>query len=95
MDRLVPVSESDSDLLVVYSVDREEETCEAVVEAFQAANIDVFEKPTTIDDWLDADVFNDLTWPSDSPLLLRTQIWEHPVVITGEEVRIYGPSADL
>lgn len=95
MDRLVPVSESDSDLLVVYSVDREEETCEAVVEAFQAANIDVFEKPTTLNDWLNTEVFNELNWPSDSPLLLRTQIWERPVVITGEEIRIYDPSADV
>lgn len=79
----------DGNLLVAYSLNDEEEMCEAIVNAFHAANINVFEKPTEIVDWINADVFKALQWSSDRPHLLSTRIWDHQVVITAEEVRIY------
>ncbi|WP_313691846.1 hypothetical protein [Halorarum halobium] len=68
---------------------------EAIVNAFHAANVDVFEEPTRLADWVNTDVLNDLQWSSDGPLYLSTRIWDHQVVLTAEEVRIYTRSARL
>lgn len=92
MAHLPLLNEGDLHLLVSYSLSSEEEMSEAVVNAFHAANIDVFEKPTQLVDWINADVFNVLQWSSDRPLYLSTRIWDHQVVITAEEVRIYTQS---
>ena len=89
MEHLPRLNEGDFDLLVAYSLSSEEEMIEAIVNAFHAANIDVFEKPTRLDDWINADVFDVLQWTSDRPLYLSTRIWDHQVVITAKEVRIY------
>jgi len=61
---------------------------EATVNAFYAANIDVFEKPTTINDWIEPDVFETLQW-IDYPMYLSTRIWDHRVSTTAERVRIH------
>jgi len=92
MDHLPLLNEGDLHLLVAYSLSSGEEMSEAIVNAFHAANIDVFEKPTRLVDWINGDVFDDLQWSSDRPLYLSTRIWDHQVVITAEEVRIYTRS---
>ena len=92
MEDLPLLNESDLHLLVAYSISSEEEMSEAIVNAFQAANIDVFEKPTQLVDWIDSDVFDALQWTPDCPLYLSTRIWDHQVVITAKEVRIYTQS---
>lgn len=92
MSSLSPPNEDDLPLLVAYSPSSDEEMCEAVVNAFLAAGIDVFEKPTQLVDWINADVFDDLQWSSNRPLYLSTRIWDHRVVITADEIRIYTPS---
>lgn len=89
MNTLPPLNEEELDLLVSYAVGSEEEMSEAVINAFLAGNIDVFEKSTTLVDWVNVDVFEDIQWTSDRPVYLSTRIWNHQVVITAEEVRIY------
>lgn len=90
MRSLPLLNEGDLDLLVSYSISSEEEMTEAVIDAFLAGNIEVFEKPTALVDWINADVFEDIQWTSDRPLYLSTRIWDYQVVITAEEVRIYS-----
>lgn len=89
MEHLSRLNEDDLRLLVAYSLSSEEEMIEAIVNAFHAANIDTFEKPTQLIHWINCDVFDVLQWTSDRPLYLSTRIWDHQVVITAEEVRIY------
>lgn len=84
-------NEEELTLLVRYSLDSEEAMSEAVVHAFLAAGVDVWDRPTHLVDWVEADVLENLSWTSDRPLYLCTRIWDHPVVLTPEEVRIYKP----
>lgn len=83
------LNEGELDLLVSYSLSSEEEMSEAVVNAFLAANVDVFDKPTQLVDWVNSDVFESIQWTSNHPMYLSTRIWDHWVVMTAEEVRIY------
>lgn len=91
LKNMVPLlsDKGDRNLLIAYRLNDEEEICEAIVNAFYAANIDVHQRPTEIHDWINTDVFSVLQWSSDRPHLLSTRIWDHRVVITAEEVRIY------
>ncbi|MEF8808182.1 hypothetical protein [Natronomonas sp.] len=88
MSSLPLLNERELDYLVAYSLSSEEEMSEAIVNAFHAINIDAFEKPTTLVDWVNPDVFEDIQW-TDHPVYLSTRIWGHRVVLTGDEVRIY------
>jgi hypothetical protein len=89
MHSLPLLNEKQLDLVVCYSLSSGEEMSVAIVNAFHAANIDVFEKSTRLDDWVNTDVFESIHWTSDRPLYLSTRIWGYRVVITPEEVRIY------
>lgn len=86
------LNEDDFDLLVAYSSECDEERSEAIVNAFLAANVDVYEHSTTLVDWVDPDVVENLCWSSDRPFYLCTRIWDHDVVLTPDEVRIYTSS---
>jgi hypothetical protein len=90
---LPPLNEGDLNLLVSYSLGSEEEISGAVINAFQSANVDVFDKPTQLVDWINPDVFEAIQWTSDRPVYLSTCIWDHQVVITAEQVRIYTSSS--
>lgn len=93
MPPLPPLNEGTLDLLLSYSVGSGEEMAEGVVNAFLAANIDVFERQTQLVDWVDPDILEAIQQSADHPIYLCTQIWDHQVVMTSEEVRIYSPSA--
>ena len=95
MSALPPLDEEELSLLVRQSIGSEEEIGEAVVDAFVAVGVDVYERPTTLAEWIDPDVFETLQWSSGRPLYLCTQIWDHRVVITPEEVRIYINQVDV
>lgn len=92
MSSLPPLNEGRLNLLVSYSRSSGEEMTEAVVKAFEAANIDAFERRTQLIDWINPDVLESLEWNPDQPLYLSTRIWEHQVVMTPEEIRIYTSS---
>lgn len=83
------LNEGQLNLVVSYSISSDEEMSEAVIDAFLAANVDVYERPSTLVDWINANVFEEIQWTSDRPLYLSTRIWNHQVVMTAEEVRIY------
>lgn len=89
------LNEGDLDLVVAYSLDSDEEMTEGIVNAFIAAGVEVFEKPTRLVDWVDADVFEDLEWSADRSLYVSTRIWDRQVVVTPEEVRIYADPTRL
>lgn len=85
------LDEDDLDCLVTYPIGADEEIAEAVVYAFEAIDIDVFEKSTQLNDWINTDAFAALGFDAGRPLYLSTRIWDHRVVITAEEIRIYLP----
>ena len=89
MSALLPFDEEELSLIVRQSIDSDEEMGEAVVDAFLAAGVDVYERPTTLAEWIDPDVFETLQWSSSRPLYLGTLIWDHEVVITPDQVAIY------
>lgn len=89
MSPLRLLNEGELDLVVAYSRECDEEMIEAVVNAFHTADVDVFDEPTTLADWVDPAVFEDLCWSSDRLLYFCVRIWSHQVVLTPEEVRIY------
>ncbi|QLG60914.1 HalOD1 output domain-containing protein [Halorarum salinum] len=87
-----PLFEDESSLLVAYSLDGDESMSEATVEAFIAANVDVFDRETTLHDWIDPDALDRLDWRSDRPMYLLFPLWDHLVLVTPGKVRIYtGP----
>jgi hypothetical protein len=89
MNTVPPLNEEELSLNVRRSIDSEEEMSEAVVNTFLAAGVDVYDRPTTLAEWIDPDVFETLQWSSGRPLYLCTQIWDHCVVITPNQVAIY------
>ena len=61
----------------------------AVVETFLAADIDVNARETTLHDWVDPVVLD--TFPLDDPSnRLMVRLWDHAVVVTGREIRIFA-----
>lgn len=90
MGSLLSLNDEELDIVVRYSLDNDESMAEAVVNAFLAANVNVFDKPTQLADWVDVDVLDKIQGASDQPLYLWTRIWDHIVVISPEEVRIYS-----
>lgn len=83
------LNEQELSLIVRYSVEDDEKMNEAVVDAFIAAGVSPFDRPTYLADWINPDIFEDLEWSSDRPLYLCTRIWNHQVMMTPEEIRIY------
>lgn len=93
MGPLPELNERDLSLLVRYSLESDEEMAEGVVNAFLAAGLDVYNQDTALVDWINPEVFEHCQWRSDQPLYLCTRIWNHGVVLTAEEIRIYrGPT---
>lgn len=84
------LNEAELDLNVRYARGSDETVTDAVVDAFLAANMDVFDQPTVLDDWINTDVFEDVSWTTDRLLYLCVLIWDRPVVITPEEIRIFA-----
>lgn len=83
------LNERDLNLLLRYSIESDEEMAEAVVNAFLAADLQIFERPTQFVDLLNVEVFDSIQWTDDRPLYICTRIWNHTVVLTPAEVRIY------
>lgn len=80
----------EDNLLVTYSRERDEAMTESIIEAFLALGIDIFERDTTLQDWIYADALDGLAWRSERPLTLITRIWAYNVVLSDGEVRIYA-----
>ena len=89
----VPVVDEDVELLVAYTRDAGEDMCNAIVNAFLAGDVDVYETDTQLESWIDTDALEDLDWSTERTILLYTHIWGHPVVLTPDEVRVYVPES--
>lgn len=62
---------------------------EALTDAFSAIDVDVYEQDTTIDDWTTSFALENIDWDSDEACRVSTVIWEHPTVVTSNEIRIF------
>lgn len=89
------LNEKELDLLVSYDIEDGALHSEAVVDAFLAADVAVYEKSSSLEDWIDTDVIDTSIWTSTrGPFYISAQIWGHRVVLTADRVRIYVTSPD-
>lgn len=79
-----------ANLLVSYKRDTDESITMAVLCAFYACNIDVFDQDSTLEDWISTDALEGFAWNSDCPHVITTRLWGYPVVISTNEVRIFN-----
>jgi PAS domain S-box-containing protein len=82
-----------SNLLVTYSRDDDESMSEAILQAFFALDIDVFDMETTLQDWINTDPLDGFDWDSTHPLTITTRLWGYSVELTADDVRIYTDSS--
>lgn len=61
----------------------------AIVFAFQAIGIEVHARDATVRDRLPADAIDEL-FAHDAAARLQFVLWEHPVVLTDESVRVHA-----
>lgn len=74
--------------LLTYQIEDGEPIYEAITEVFGAIGVEVYEEKTTIEDWTNG-LFDLRLLNSEGPHRVSTIIWDHPIVITPDEIRIY------
>lgn len=84
------LNERDLELLVRYPIESGETVSEAIVHAFLTLGVDVFDRETTLQDWVDVGALEEFTWDSACHLYVSTQVWDRQVVVTADGVRIYS-----
>lgn len=77
-----------SGLLVAYELD-DEPPSQAVVRAFLALDVDVFDGADPLAEHVDVDALDRFDRTCRGEYSLATRIWDRPVVITPDAVRIY------
>lgn len=86
-------NDPDFELLVSCAIGSGTPNSEAIVDAFSAANVDVFRKDTLLENWICTDALDQFTFDSTGGLrYLSSRIWDHRVVLTDGTVRIYTPA---
>jgi predicted ATP-grasp superfamily ATP-dependent carboligase len=75
--------------LISYHVDEGDGVLEALIDAFNAIDVDVYEMETTVDDWTSSCPIETIDWDADEPYRISTVIWDHPTVVTSDEIRIF------
>lgn len=99
---MVPVfrrPEGEPGHVLTYVLDGDEEVSEGIVNAFLAADLDVYDRPTRLDDWVDVDALVDLRSSRQGPVYVSAPVWHHRVHLGPSAVRIYreptaGATAD-
>jgi len=82
--------------LVRYSRDGDEDGTNAVVSAFREDPIDgVPADADSLYAWVDPDAIDDVLDSAGTDVRLSAVIWDHPVVITSEEIAVYEPGAAI
>ena len=84
--------QTSTDLLVAYSRDTDEPMSESILHAFLALDIDIFERDSTLQDWIDVDFLDKVDSLSVRPITITTRLWGYTVDLTVGEVRIYTDS---
>jgi len=87
-DTLVEIA--DSSPVIRYARDAEEKGVDAIVSAFATESLDVdITKRDSLYAWIDLDALDALFESAGGDVELSTVIWDHPVVITADEIEIY------
>ncbi|GAB6860330.1 hypothetical protein ACFR97_09700 [Haloplanus litoreus] len=80
--------------LAAYDRDDDETLEMAIAQAFGRVGIDVMERETPFHEMVNVDALRDLHEESRAtPIRTTLTLYDHPVTITSEEVRIYAASA--
>lgn len=79
--------------LVTYTIGPDETAVDGLLAAFDAIGIDAQSRATTLQDCLATDAFNNLFRVSEEFHLI-VHVWDHEVVLTPDELSIYGTDAD-
>lgn len=78
----------DTQQLVTYELDEDEQVTEGILEAFDALGYDLSDQTPPLSDFVSPHSIDTLRW-SNPHLRVNTAIWQHPVEITPEQIVIY------
>jgi len=84
--------QTSTDLLVAYSRGADEQMSESILHAFLALDMDIFERDSTLQDWIDVDFLDKVDSLSVRPITITTRLWGYTVELTASEIRIYSDS---
>jgi len=82
------------ELLARYSLEADESIIQGIVSAFVSLGVDPGNQGTVIHDVVDTDALRRLQESSDRHVRISMQLWGHAVVVTAEDVSIYGTSEE-
>ncbi|WP_251341408.1 hypothetical protein [Haloplanus halophilus] len=84
---------AERDVLATYEREGDETLEMAIARAFRRAGIDVMERDVPFHEMVDVDALRDLhRGPHPTPIRTTLVLYDHPVTITGEAVRVYAPT---
>lgn len=82
----------DAAVLSRHSIGADEPLAGAIAAAFRRADVDPYDRDTTLDDWVDCGTLGELGWDSNDALRVTTEVWGHPTAITAGAVTVYAPT---
>jgi PAS domain S-box-containing protein len=88
-------NEGGSPLLVSYTRSVDESMSTALLNAFAALTVDPYEKDETLQANVDTDALDGFAWDTATNLEVKIGIWGFTVVITPDEIQIYGDPSRL
>lgn len=75
--------------LITYQIGNDETMFEAITNAFRSIDFAPYQQDSTIEEYT-KDCSVDLSdWDSENSCRLSTIIWDHPTVLTTDEIQIY------
>ena len=94
MEALPSLELRGNELLVRYSMDGEESVVQGIASAFASLDVDPQSQKTVIHDAVDTEALRRLQESSDRHIRVSIRLWGRPVVVTPEDVSIYGTRDD-
>lgn len=88
-DGMVYPQVRDEPILLSYGISEDESVYEAITNAFSSIEFDPFDAETTIADWTDDCPVDSQEGDATSDCRVTTTIWDHPIVLTDEDLRIF------
>lgn len=80
---------AEKSLLVTYSVEDPDRITDEIVDAFLAAQIDVFDRDERLQEQIATDALESFDWESNQSLQIHCELWDHRVVVTPDAVAVY------
>jgi hypothetical protein len=81
---------TDSAPVVTYSRDGDENGVDAIVSAFSTTPLDLdLAERDPLYEWIDLDALDALFESARDDVTLSTIIWNHPIVITADDIEVY------